>query len=197
MSVSQPFDPTEIMGCPKCFWVGPASESHPVRNDVLRCERCSANLVRMSDVVADVSAYCKGLMLSRLTANRMQLVLAELASLAPLKDLLADMRDDEMMRNAQEIGAARERAAILEDAEKWIKNLDPRSWQEVICARGVALPPRPEEGELERLRAMEGALKRGDYSVLPPYPARGESMASVNALQHQIRRAASGAAPQT
>lgn len=106
---------------------------------------------------------------------------AELAALAPLQDLLKDVREDNELRRAAEIGAAREREAcalamcshcrpdedgdttpLTEDKLSHI-HAQRGSWAcraAAIRRRGPCLPPLPDEDELERLLNIEKAARQ-------------------------------------
>ncbi len=94
---------------------------------------------------------------------------AQLAALAPLQDLLKDVREDNDLRRAAEIGAARERGACAATCDEYAEgplhaglvneSAVLHSAANKIRRRGPCLLPLPEEGELERLRAENAELR--------------------------------------
>lgn len=116
---------------------------------------------------------------------------AQLAALAPLQDLLADVREDNEMRRAAEIGAARERQGIIEALHKWARDhkTDTRSCvEEVIRDRGPCLPLPPDEIELARLRKIEAAARDMMKSAvgLGPLQPKYVELAEVLGMSPQV-----------
>lgn len=90
----------------------------------------------------------------------------ELAALAPLQDLLKDVREDNELRRASEIGAAQEREIIRTAIQDQLESAavhEPKGLIvfllkgviETIDKLGPCLPPLPDEAELMRLRNIE------------------------------------------
>jgi hypothetical protein len=87
---------------------------------------------------------------------------AELASLAPLKDLLSDAHADSLQRDLIEIGRARARQEMADEIGAWFVAHPgaevPSIFLQMIRTSGPCLPAPPEEGEVERLRTAAAAL---------------------------------------